>query len=180
MVCSKCKKRLATIRISQLVNNKTAEVFLCQDCAKENALAGMQAMIGGISNMIPGLFTHGGDYNKYIVQKAEPATCSLCGKSFEEIQNDGKLGCAMCYSDFREKLRPIVERIYGSARHKGKCPSNIPVELKNAIEIDELKAMLSTAIELEEYEKAAEIRDSIKKLEYTTGDSPNTQSQDAH
>ena len=165
MICSKCKVKTATIRISQVINGKLTEVFLCPDCAKENAIAGMQAAIGA-ANMVPGFFSYGGGLNKYYHAKAESTTrCSLCGKSFEEIQKDGRLGCATCYTEFKDKLDPIIERIYGSARHKGRCPSNMPDEYKKTREIDELKIRLVRAIESEEYEKAAEIRDSIKTLE---------------
>ena len=165
MICNKCKMRVATIRISQVANNSVVDVFLCHDCAQENAIAGMQAAVMGLSNMMPGFFSYSGEVSKYMKAKAAPSRCTLCGKTFEEIQQDGRLGCAMCYSDFKDKLNPIIERIYGSARHKGKCPSNMPDEYKNAREIDDLKALLDEAIKLEEYERAAEIRDSIKSVE---------------
>ena len=164
MVCSRCKMRTATVRLSKVINNILTEVYLCQDCAKENAIAEMQAVIG-IANMMPGIFAFENDLNKYIKAKSDPVRCSFCGKSFEEIRQDGRLGCATCYSDFGDKMGPIIERIYGTARHKGRCPSNMPDEYKNAMEIDELKILLNRAIELEEYERAAEIRDSIKSLE---------------
>ena len=165
MICNNCKMRAATIRISQVINNSVTDIYLCHDCAQENAIAGMQAAVMGFANMMPGFFSYGGEMNKYMKAKPEFVKCSLCGKTFEEIQQDGKLGCAVCYKEFKDKLNPIIERIYGSARHKGKCPSNMPDEYKNAREIDELKNLLVKAIELEEYEKAAKIRDSIKSVE---------------
>ena len=165
MICSKCKMREAAIRISKVVNNSVTDVYLCHDCAQENAITGMQAAVMGFANMMPGFFSYGGEKNKFMKAKVETVKCSLCGKTFEEIQKDGRLGCAVCYSDFKDKLAPIIERIYGSARHKGNCPTNMPPEYKNAREIDELKGLLTKAIELEEYEKAAKIRDSIKAIE---------------
>ncbi|MCL2163203.1 MAG: UvrB/UvrC motif-containing protein [Oscillospiraceae bacterium] len=130
----------------------------------------MQAALG-VANMLPGFFTVGGGINEYMKAKPELAKCSNCGKSFLEIRKDGRLGCATCYSDFSSKLKPIIEGIYGSVAHKGRYPKSMAEKYKKlmgAREITELKILLDKAVQAEEYERAAEIRDSIRSLEKNT------------
>ena len=50
------------------------------------------------------------------------ARCPTCGASFEEITQSGKIGCADCYQTFRSQLMPVIQRIHGTTRHKGKVP----------------------------------------------------------
>jgi len=168
MICNKCKKRVATVRVTRTVYNGATEVYLCEGCAREEAMSKAQPTMG-VWNMVPGFFTSGGVHGGYAAwPKAEAAKCSQCGKAFYEIRNDGKLGCSICYTDFQAKLKPIIEGIYGSASHKGRYPKDMAEKykaLEEGREIDGLKALLKKAVEDEEYEKAAEIRDSIRKLE---------------
>jgi protein arginine kinase activator len=163
MICQKCKKAAATLCISQVVNNQKLDIYLCQNCANESAAAGLKAAVG-LMGQFPGPFIFGLGHDPYFKIKSD-ARCDVCGKTFSEIRQDGKIGCAHCYEVFQDKLRPIIERIHKSAVHKGSCPANISEAYKTARRLDTLKAALAEAVRNEEYEKAAGIRDDIKSLE---------------
>ncbi|MDR3121695.1 MAG: UvrB/UvrC motif-containing protein [Clostridiales bacterium] len=126
MICQKCKKAAASVCISQVVDFHKVDIYLCQDCANESAAAGLKAAFGFFDS-VPGQFVFGGQspyFGQFAGGRAAQRVdrCDACGKTFAEIQKDGKIGCARCYDVFREKLLPIVERIHGSARHKGRAP----------------------------------------------------------
>ena len=166
MVCQKCKSAVATVCISQVVNNHKTDIYLCPECANESAAAGLKAALG-LMGVLPGHLFLGGSYTPYQSKLKADAHCPACGKSFFEIQQDGKIGCANCYTVFLEKLKPMVAQIHGATLHKGTYPSAITDsdEYKAEQEIASLKDKLEHAIAEEAYEHAAELRDRIKGLE---------------
>jgi protein arginine kinase activator len=91
--------------------------------------------------------------------------CSLCGKSFNDIVESGRVGCAECYVTFYDKLLPTLRKIHGKTTHQGKIPTDFTENKSNSIrDIDELKKALKEAIEKEEFELAATLRDEINAL----------------
>ena len=100
--------------------------------------------------------------------------CPGCGASFEDITRSGKIGCAQCYHTFRGQLLPIIQRIHGTAQHKGKVPGSSALRVTDtnnkivAVEetpLEEKKRLLKQAIETQDFERAAVLRDEIKELE---------------
>jgi protein arginine kinase activator len=101
-------------------------------------------------------------------------SCPKCGTSLHDISKKGKLGCIECWDWFYEDIKTALYLAHGSPNspedliHTGKVPKNFHVT-----KIDEdaktrmvkLKYKLSQAIEQEDYEKAAKLRDIIKDLE---------------
>ena len=163
MICQKCKKAAAAVCISQHNGGEKTDIYLCQSCANESAAVALKAAFG-LLDMMPSKFAFAGELDRYS-RLAGNTRCLACAKTFAEIQQDGKVGCARCYVEFRDRLRPIVERIHRSATHKGHCPSSAPASYVAKRKIMELKAELEKAVAGEEYEKAAELRDLIKNLE---------------
>ncbi|MPM95797.1 Protein-arginine kinase activator protein [bioreactor metagenome] len=91
--------------------------------------------------------------------------CPMCGASFQEIVKSGKIGCAECYDKFYDLLLPSVQRIHGKTAHSGKIAANNEIEIKKENVLEELKAKLAQAIEEQNFEYAAELRDKIKEME---------------
>lgn len=86
--------------------------------------------------------------------------CPACGHTLENILNTGKIGCGNCYEFYKKKLLPIIEKCqFGAIQHVGKIPRKTGPESLKKLE-DDLKA----AIEKEDYEKAAALRNEINKL----------------
>lgn len=103
--------------------------------------------------------------NKQEIDKKINVVCNVCNTSFEEYKKEGKLGCSKCYQAFEKELKPIIESIYGFSEHIGKYPKNQFKDVDVIKTIEKLKEQLNIAIQEEEYEKAAELRDEILKLE---------------
>ncbi len=133
-------------------------MHLCKDCAgMENELESNELdmsvhdLFGGIMNL-----------NEKSVQN-ENAVCNSCGLTFDNFRDIGRLGCANCYNDFREQLEPILRKLHGTTKHRGKRPAYLR-EAEIDEEIKKLKRQLKIAIKKEEYEKAAKIRDRLKSV----------------
>ena len=93
--------------------------------------------------------------------------CESCKTSIEEIANTGKLGCENCYKTFYSELLPFIKKVQRNVKHIGKRP----VKIKNKMDISykkdmitSLKERLKIAIEKQEFEKAAVLRDQINEL----------------
>ena len=91
--------------------------------------------------------------------------CGSCGFDYSDFKRLGRLGCPECYRAFEKQLLPLLRQLHGSTQHRGKSPAEIePTVLINQ-ELVELKEELSRAVQKEQYEEAARIRDRIKELE---------------
>lgn len=157
MLCDNCKKRQATLRYEENINGEKKRINLCSICSNKLGILSHNFM----DNM---LFSFFDEPLSIGYEKVEEDKCPKCGWTFSGYANTGLLGCDMCYTTFENNLTPILKKLHSKSNH-------IKKEKKNSIdssiglnEIDTLKQELNRAIEKEEYEKAAEIRDRIKKL----------------
>lgn len=168
MLCQMCGQHPATTHIKTIVNGKLTQAHLCADCAKKQGYGNLFADWGsGFGSLLSGF-----------MGSAAPARqvtrCPGCGASFEDITRSGKIGCAQCYHTFRGQLLPIIQRIHGTAQHKGKVPGSSALRVTDtnnkivAVEetpLEEKKRLLNQAIETQDFERAAVLRDEIKELE---------------
>lgn len=163
MQCQICNKRAATVHFTQIVNNRKVEMYLCEECAKERGAYGFEIPLN-VSNFFAS-FLGFNNSKPYVQQFQRAVSCNKCGMTLEEFQSTGKVGCNNCYETFGENLKPLIRRLHGSVEHNGKIPARLSKTMSITREIARLKELLNKAIEKEEYEKAAEIRDKIKSLE---------------
>jgi protein arginine kinase activator len=101
-------------------------------------------------------------------QEAEPestAACSVCGMTFAKFRETGRLGCPNDYEVFRTELKPLLENIHGNLRHVGKVPKRLPVDARRQTELIKLRQEIQQAVAIEDYERAAKLRDQIDSLE---------------
>ena len=84
--------------------------------------------------------------------------------TYAEFQKCGMLGCANCYKTFRQPLDALLQRIHGNTQHAGRIPGGVRSGVSIRMNIDRLKQRLKRAIEMEEYEQAAKLRDAIRAL----------------
>lgn len=162
MLCDNCQNDEAEVHLTQIVNNEMATVHLCPACAAEKGLES-----GGGAKNLPltdFLAQMGPDA---AVDEAGPAgPCSYCGTSVEDFKRTGRLGCPHCYSVYETQLRAILRRIHGSTQHLGKVyvpPASDAAD--QATRLAGLRRKLQRAVESEDFERAAELRDQIRDLE---------------
>ena len=64
-----------------------------------------------------------------------------------------------------EKLLGILERIHGGTQHRGKVPLRATSEIARQKELMQLREELRHLVESENYERAAQVRDRIRRIE---------------
>ena len=160
MLCELCKQVQATVHLTEIVNDQMAELHLCEACANQKG-AQVESHFG-----LADLLSELADFSKTqepedVVTKA----CPNCGMTYEDFRKVGRLGCAQCYQTFKRSLGSLLKRIHGSPIHLGKSPARLVKPAKAKTELAELKRKLSRAIEQEEFEEAARLRDQVRRLE---------------
>ncbi|MCL2081817.1 MAG: UvrB/UvrC motif-containing protein [Oscillospiraceae bacterium] len=90
--------------------------------------------------------------------------CPGCGTTLAAIGKNGKLGCAKCYEHFQERLSSYIRRIHGPGVHSGSIPKSAGDELVIRRKLDSLRDELASAIEAQEFEACARLRDEINAL----------------
>lgn len=168
MLCERCKEKEATIRYTEIINGAKSEHNLCPSCAQEVELGYELPFAKLLSGML-GAYTVGGNTKKY--DDMEKVICPSCKMSYQEFIDQGIFGCEVCYQVFEPLIRDNIEKLQGNVVHNGKVPiynknlkeANLKTKKitpKEQVEILEIK--LKEAIEHEDYEEAAKLRDEIK------------------
>lgn len=163
MLCQLCQKRIANVHFTQVVNNNKVELYLCEQCANEKGHTTFISPLN-LGDFLSGLLVKD-SATPYVATSQPDAVCDVCGMSFGDFQKIGKIGCSNCYKVFGDRLKPIIKRLHGNAEHTGKVSVGFSNRIKTTKEIEKLRESLNKAIQEEEYEKAAQLRDRIKEIE---------------
>lgn len=98
------------------------------------------------------------------LRTSEPV-CPNCGLTFSDFAEIGRFGCGFCYGAFRVKLEKLLTRIHGSNRHCGHVQPDSDKKSSNFLKVKRLNDELKEAVQTEDYERAAEIRDKLNGLD---------------
>ncbi len=168
MLCQNCKKTEATTHIKRVINGEATQTHLCSACAQN---LGYTDIFDDFSLNLPGIFSSFFGDTAFALGESRLDRCEKCGSCFDDIIKSGKVGCADCYEKFYSKLLPSIQRIHGKATHSGKVPvitqekkEEKPREKTTEEKITELQSQMDKAVEMQNFEQAAIIRDEIKKL----------------
>ena len=167
MRCSQCKERDATVHLTQIADDQVVTVHLCERCAAEKGVESSASLqktpIGGFLAT-----TMGKALSAEVAEQAGAVgVCPSCGFTLTDFREAGRLGCAECYSAFEGPLRELLRRLHGSSRHLGERysgPGHAP-DAAPAPSSTQLREQLRLAIETENFELAAELRDRLKVAE---------------
>lgn len=166
MLCDRCQKRPAQVHLTQLINNTKKEMNLCPTCAAE-----LQAESFGFApqlnlhDFLAGLINHQFAGKAMKQSSMTGVHCEKCGATEAQVAQKGLFGCSECYTQFGERVNPLLKRIHGSCSHTGKVPKRTGGKALLSKEIRTLKNLLQDAVKQEEFEEAASLRDRIKELE---------------
>lgn len=162
-VCDNCGSGAAVVHLTQINDNEMSTYHLCETCA---AAKGLETAGQQVDAPL-------GDFLAQMVDEPDPSesghqaeACSFCGLSFVDFRETGRLGCPHCYTTFESYLKGLLRRVHGSTQHVGKIylsPDPTRTELEERLE--RLRRKLRTAVEQEDFERAAEIRDRIRAIE---------------
>ena len=167
MLCEKCHKREANVKFTQVIGKEKKTLNLCKVCAEKqglnNPLMDISKVFGKIIVAILSEHHLTSKTSKDKREVGKEIVCNNCGLRWEDFKASGRLGCAQCYDTYMEELKTLLRRLHGNNRHIGKNSPPDSVEKKKSLTL--LKKKLKKAVEREEYELAAELRDHIRELE---------------
>ncbi len=162
MKCDNCSKT-ATIHLTEIKGGKKIEKHLCESCANQTGDVPVKAHTPINELLTQFVMAHSG------VQKEAGGACEHCGITWAEFRQAGLLGCAHDYNLFEKELTPLLQRAHeGATHHLGKVPSRRAegagtLRRKGQRDVAKLRRELGKAVDDEDYERAAGLRDEIKK-----------------
>lgn len=159
MLCENCKKNQATTYFKTVINGEAREMHFCNECAKKFGGLNFFPNGFGLDGILSGLL---GQYIPAQKPQTERLSCPVCGSTLDDFSESGRVGCANCYDAFYQSLMPYIRKIHGGATHVGRIPARIMISPKRRILA--LESELAQAITLQEYERAALIRDELKAI----------------
>ena len=163
MKCSQCHEREAVVHLHQTANDQVVTLHLCERCAAEKGvetaaslgktpLVSLVAALG--EGLVPSVEGSGGGF-----------VCRGCGATLEDFRASGRLGCVECYRALGGPLRDLLRRLHGGARHVGERyvpPGQAGGEPRAGATPAVLREQLRRAIESENFELAAQLRDQLR------------------
>ena len=160
MLCEVCKKKEATVHLTEIINDKVAKLNLCENCAKDKGTEMEEHF--GLNDLLAGLADLGSTTEPELLQTVK---CPSCGFTYQNFKKVGRFGCGDCYEAFKKQLGPLIKKIHGADRHTGKIPLMVGKTVKDTRNLQDLKARMEKAIQVEDFEEAARLRDKVKELE---------------
>ncbi|NUK31879.1 UvrB/UvrC motif-containing protein [Parageobacillus sp. VR-IP] len=172
MICQECKQRPATMHFTKIINGEKTEFHLCEQCAKEHGDMFMfyENDDFSLNNLLAGLLNFQTPMKEMATNTFSGPNilqCETCKMTYHQFIQIGRFGCSDCYRTFARYLPPILKRLHsGNTTHSGKIPKRKGGVLHLRKQIFVLKQKLQELVAREEFEKAAEVRDQIRSLEY--------------
>lgn len=151
----------AKVHFTQLEEGKKeVEIHLCEKCAEKQGVTTPPQHVA-LQQILASLEIGSASDESAEAQMA----CPRCGITLGEFRSTGRLGCGHDYEQFRNELESIIERVHDDDQHRGKVPSRAGEAGARRQRIDSLNRDLRKSVESEQYERAAAIRDEIRRLE---------------
>jgi protein arginine kinase activator len=132
---------------------------LCNECAADKGVSVEESGSYGLGDLVAGLIDTTATNEAEHIGKV---SCPTCGYDYSEFKKVGRFGCPDCYLAFEVQLVSVLRHVHGSTHHSGKVPPAMQARTTERQRTAALREELSRAIEAEEYERAATIRDEIK------------------
>lgn len=164
MLCCVCKEKTATVHLTQITGDKMQKVDLCEECAKSKGVNDQTGF--SLADLLLGL---GASQELEQAAGGSDAKCPQCGFTHADFKKTGRLGCAECYQTFSEGLEGLLKSMHKGTRHVGKVPEKLRTKRDIAEQLNALQKKLAKAIETENFEQAAQVRDEIKALNSRLG-----------
>ena len=165
MLCVNCKERQASVIMKQETPNGAIERNLCEICAFHlqtfSFTPDQEPM--SIQQFLSQWLT-GESVPQQTREVQTSPECPECGLTFHKFLEIGKFGCPTCYDTFRERLPRVLGKLHnGSTTHQGKIPASFTEKMTIKKKIESLQLNMKQAIQEEDFEEAAILRDKIKE-----------------
>ena len=147
MKCMKCG-RDANFCFSQNKNGIITTTYLCDECLRNSN--SMQNFYPGFANVAS---QKNGTKTKF---------CPKCRTNLNEFLKTGYLGCAECYTVFRNEIKEMLPKIQISSTHKDSTVEEVHIPFDQRLST--LKCQLDEAVRGQNFDEAKRIYDEIISL----------------
>ena len=163
MQCQICNNTEATIHLTEIVDGMRSEMHICEQCALEQGIA-VKSQVP-INELLSNLLSSAPS-DEDIAGLDKELCCPYCGITLSEFRKEAALGCPHDYEFFEKSLKPLIKKAHdGQTIHCGKIPSKTPKKTKKQSTLLNLRQQLESAVQAENYELAAKLRDQIAGTE---------------
>jgi protein arginine kinase activator len=158
-LCQSCQSNPATFHFTEIKDGQKDEVHYCEACATAQGLNNEGFVASIVDAMARG-------------SRSKTTACPHCGITFEEFRAKGRFGCPRDYEVFEDALLQLVGKMHaGARRHTGRLPAgSAPQQTETGNRLLQLRTALKQAVQKEDYEDAARLRDEIQTIDLQKGD----------
>lgn len=174
MKCQACGKEDAHVHLTDIIDGEKRTVVLCESCAAEKGYVIDPGLIQAAATQIqkliaPWVPTAAKSGSSSRTPETE-VTCPTCGNTWSAFKKHSRFGCAHDYEAFGERVARLLESIHGTSEHQGSAPTRARAAMERRRRLAELREGLRDAVDREDFEEAAGLRDQIRLLESGDGD----------
>jgi len=171
MLCQDCRQKVATVVLTEIREGTKEVRHLCTGCVEARGIQ-TPAVRNPLQHdvLFRSLLEDASLDNTPLGEHdADAEVCPACGWAYVQFRETGMLGCPECYAAFEAELEPLVRRLHGAAEHLGRDyrPSERREDERG--DLEGIRAELDKAVEREEFERAAVLRDRLHRLEQGKG-----------
>lgn len=161
------------MQLTQIVNGQITELVLCESCARNKGLFDPQSLsfaeqffpeefkkkVEDIVKELAGgrLLTDKNNSSPHSTDAL--VSCPVCDFTLETYRRTGRLGCPDCYRVFAREIAEENATLTDVESNTGTVPTESP-----ALTRKKLEQQLQQAVDKEDYETAAKLRDRIREL----------------
>ena len=179
MQCDNCDNK-ATVFYTQIIDGISKKTSLCESCAAIQGVTDPEGfLLGKKDNLTKGKPSPpiAMPQLETTLGKKSTRCCPGCGFAFDDLKKTGRLGCSECYEFFRKEIKNNLGGMHKGTSHTGRVPEGMLEAFEQRQRMEQFQHDLDEAIHSEDYEKAAALRDEIKKLSEETPTQPEQPSQ---
>ena len=169
MKCDSCPEK-ATVFYTQVSDGKLKKYVLCARCAEAAGITSPEGLflskdlLGMGAAQVPELAKEEIPSPEREEVPELQAECEDCGFTIEDFRKVGRMGCSSCYEAFMSDILQRLPSMHKGAEHQGYMPEGIAKQQARVKEIARLEGQLEKAVEAEDFEEAATLRDRIQEL----------------
>ena len=167
MICDVCKTNTATVYLTQIVDGNMKKINLCEACSKDKGVSDPTGF--ALADLLLGL-----GETQQVEQAAPTEHCAVCGFTQADFKKTGRLGCSECYDTFADGLASLIKAMHKGTKHVGKVPEALRQTRELSDRLKQLQKRLTKAVEEENFEQAAALRDEIKQMSVRLSSIPST------
>lgn len=161
MICSNCGAGQGVIEVQYTAGERVRSVYLCPACAREQGIHTEDVREPEAAELYATLFAGGAGRER----ADDTDHCDRCGTSWAQIRRSREVGCSQCYSVFATDIVRLLNGTSEEPLHSGRLPETLETFRTLVVDRENLKESLRTAVESEEFERAAEIRDRLAGMD---------------